>query len=145
MTPDEGQQFAQAWLSDYGLQCQKHTSGHMSPAMIQTSLIRIFTGCILDYQRCKFSSYRQQRLLATDKRGIHIFFLFLDENIRCGYSLEAPWRGASNEYPQHMFPSRNKKDISIFRMKKVPYLLLWDSDPAVWMSRLISVFFGVHV
>ena len=39
------------------------------------------------------------------------------------YSLEAPRRGASNEYPQHMFSSRNKKDISIFRMKKAPYLL----------------------
>ena len=57
---------------------------------------------------------------------IHIlFFLFLDENICCGYSLEASQRGASNESPQHMFLSRNKKDISIFWMKKVPYLLLW--------------------
>ena len=52
-----------------------------------------------------------------------IFFLFLDENICCGYSSEAP-RGTSNEYPQHMFSSRNKKDISIFRMKNMPYLLL---------------------
>ena len=39
-----------------------------------------------------------------------ISFLFLDENICCGYSLEAPHRGASNEYPQHMFLSRNKKN-----------------------------------
>ena len=31
--------------------------------------------------------------------------------------------GASNEYPQHMYSWRNK-DISIFRMKKAPYLLL---------------------
>ena len=31
------------------------------------------------------------------------FFLFLSENICCGYSLEAPHRGASNEYSQHMF------------------------------------------
>ena len=53
-----------------------------------------------------------------------IFFLLLDENICCGYSLEAPRRGTSNEYPQHMFSSRNKTDISIFRMKKAPYLLL---------------------
>ena len=60
------------------------------------------------------------------KGGIHIlFFLFLDENIYYGYSLEAPRRGASNEYPQHMFSLRNKKDISIFRMEKVPYQLLW--------------------
>ena len=40
------------------------------------------------------------------------------------YSLEAPLRGASNEYPQHMFSWRNKKDISSFRMKEAPYLLL---------------------
>ena len=45
------------------------------------------------------------------------------------YSLEAPHRGASNEYPQHMFSSRNKKDIGIFRMKKAPYLLLWKRKP----------------
>ena len=30
---------------------------------------------------------------------------------RSAYSLEAPWRGASNEYPQHMFSSRNEKNI----------------------------------
>ena len=40
-----------------------------------------------------------------------IFFLLLHENICCGYSLEAPHRGASNEYPQHMFSWRNKKSI----------------------------------
>ena len=27
----------------------------------------------------------------------------------CGYSLEPPRRGGSNEYPQSMFLSRNKK------------------------------------
>ena len=32
-----------------------------------------------------------------------MFFLFLYKNICCGYSLEAPRRGASNEYPQHTF------------------------------------------
>ena len=40
-----------------------------------------------------------------------ICLLFLHENICCGYSLEAPRRGASNEYPQHMFSWRNKKNI----------------------------------
>ena len=39
------------------------------------------------------------------------FFLFLKENICCGYSLEAPHWGASNEYPQHMFSVRNKKNL----------------------------------
>ena len=31
-------------------------------------------------------------------------------NIGCGYSLEPPRRGGSNEYPQSMFLSRNKKN-----------------------------------
>ena len=44
-------------------------------------------------------------------RKLLIFILFLNKNICCGYSLEAPHRGASNEYPQHMFLSRNKKNI----------------------------------
>ena len=42
-----------------------------------------------------------------------IFFLFLLENICCGYSSEAPRQGASDEYPQHMFSRRNKKNISL--------------------------------
>ena len=33
-----------------------------------------------------------------------------DQNIDCGYSLEPPRRGGSNEYPQSMFLSRNKKN-----------------------------------
>ena len=32
------------------------------------------------------------------------------QNIDCGYSLEPPRRGGSNEYPQSMFPSKNKKN-----------------------------------
>ena len=32
------------------------------------------------------------------------------QNIDCGYSLEPPRQGGSNEYPQSMFLSRNKKN-----------------------------------
>ena len=32
------------------------------------------------------------------------------QNIDCGYSSEPPRRGGSNEYPQSMFLSRNKKN-----------------------------------
>ena len=32
------------------------------------------------------------------------------QNIDCGYSLGPPRRGGSNEYPQSMFLSRNKKN-----------------------------------
>ena len=39
-------------------------------------------------------------------------------------TLETPCRGASNEYPQHMFSWRNKKNINTFWLKKASYLKL---------------------
>ena len=47
------------------------------------------------------------KVLFSTKKYLY-FFLFLNKNICCGYSLEVPQRGTSNEYPQHMFSSRNK-------------------------------------
>ena len=35
--------------------------------------------------------------------GVYIIFLISAQNIDCGYSLELPHRGSSNEYPQSMF------------------------------------------
>ena len=35
--------------------------------------------------------------------GVYIIFLISAQNIDCGYSLEPPRRGGSNEYPQFMF------------------------------------------
>ena len=69
---------------------------------------------------CSGASYLLQAIvgmyIATDKalfssEKMLISFLFLHENICCGYLLEAPRWGASNEYPQHMFLWRNKKNI----------------------------------
>ena len=49
----------------------------------------------------------------SDKKTL-IFFHISAQNIDCGYSLEpprrVPRRGGSNEYPQSMFLSRNKKN-----------------------------------
>ena len=42
--------------------------------------------------------------------NILMFFHISAQNIDCGYSLEPPRRGGSNEYPQSMFLSRNKKN-----------------------------------
>ena len=36
-------------------------------------------------------------------RGVYLFFLFLLQNIDCGYSLEPPRPGGSNVYPQSIF------------------------------------------
>ena len=37
-------------------------------------------------------------------------FLSFAQNIDCGYTFEPPRRGGSNEYPQPMFWSKNKKN-----------------------------------
>ena len=39
----------------------------------------------------------------TGLQGYTLIFLFLLKNIDCGYSLEPPQRGGSNEHPQSMF------------------------------------------
>ena len=49
--------------------------------------------------------------------GVYINFLISAQNIDCGYSLEPPRRGGSNEYPQSVFLSRNKKKYQIFYLK----------------------------
>ena len=36
-------------------------------------------------------------------------FLIFAQNIDCGYTLEPPRQGGTNEYPQSMFWSKNKK------------------------------------
>ena len=43
---------------------------------------------------------------------LNFFYIFLifAQNIDCGYTLEPPRRGGSNEYPQSMFWSKNKKN-----------------------------------
>ena len=56
-------------------------------------------------------------------RKVLIFFLFIYENICCGYSLEVLCGGASNEYPQHMFSWRNKKNVIW-----IPLLSIWSNE-----------------
>ena len=49
-------------------------------------------------------------------------FLISAQNIDCGYSLEPPRRGGSNEYPQYMFLSRDKK-INVYPCKPQFYCI----------------------
>ena len=46
-------------------------------------------------------------------------FLISQQKHMLWYSLEAPRRGASHEYP-HMFSWRNKKNVNTFESKKAP-------------------------
>ena len=44
--------------------------------------------------------------------GVYLIFLFLLQNIDCGYSLEPPWRGG---YSAIYVLSKNKKNIKLFQ------------------------------
>ena len=65
-------------------------------------------------------------------RGIP-FFLFLLQNIDCGYSLEPPRRGGSNVYPQSMFLAKLRK-ISNFSAENFQFLKLKKSLYIAWAS-----------
>ena len=82
---------------------------------IERYVLSILAHCFNHYLAVCLS-YQMGIVIATNKalffiRKMLISFLFLNKIICCGYSLEAPLRGASNEYPQHMFLSRNTKNI----------------------------------
>ena len=53
--------------------------------------------------------YMQQTQVSV-YRTIGPLVLIFAQNIDCGYKLEPPRRGGSNEYPQSMFWSKNKKN-----------------------------------
>ena len=55
--------------------------------------------------------------------GYKLFFLFLTKNIDCGYSLEPPRRGGSNEYPQSLFWAEIWK-ISEFLSENFQFLVV---------------------
>ena len=57
-------------------------------------------------------------MMLSQYKSIDIF-LISPCNICCVYPLEVPQQGASNEYPQHMFSWRNKKNIYL-----IPTLIL---------------------
>ena len=53
-------------------------------------------------------NFTTKKINFSDKKNSDIFHISA-QNIDRGYSLEPPRRGGSNEYPQSMFLSRNKK------------------------------------
>ena len=73
--------------------------------------------------------------IPADNMGYRLnIFLFLHENICCGYSLEVPQRGTSNEYPQHIcLLWRNKKNILFF------FFLLVEKRCHIWSYALVII------
>ena len=53
------------------------------------------------------TSVKNEEKKSEEKIDILLIFA---QDIDCGYTLEPPRRGGSNEYPQSMFWSKNKKN-----------------------------------
>ena len=68
--------------------------------------------------------------------GVYIIFLISAQNIDCGYSLEPPRQGGSNEYPQSMFWAEIVKIFRIFHLKTIIFLVVKFS---VYLNRLVLV------
>ena len=64
------------------------------------------------YENTPIQIYRKFHLQKPEIFQVKNSYIFhiSAQNIDCGYSLEPPRRGGSNEYPQPMFLSRNKKN-----------------------------------
>ena len=69
--------------------------------------------------------------------GVYIIFLISAQNIECGYSLEPPRRGGSNEYPQSMFWAEiSVKNIRVFLSENHQFL---EVKFSVYLNRRVFV------
>ena len=72
-------------------------------------------------------------------KGIHYFFLFLLKNIDCGYSLEPPRRGGSNDTHNLSFELKYEKYQGFFLSENVQFL---EVKFSIYLNRGL---FGVNV
>ena len=107
--------FVQACLSEYLEQIRQSVRARQfkSDAFIKVKmtefavlLYRVFTldayitkTCLYNFDPLKPHFY----IVKLGFTGAYNIFLFSGKNIDCGYSLELPRWGSSNEYPQSMF------------------------------------------
>ena len=73
-----------------------------------------------------FVAIKKKRKFSAD------IFLIFAQNIDCGYTLEPPRRGGSNEYPQSMYWSKNKKNS---KPLQAPVFLYKSGEQGVYISR----------
>ena len=67
--------------------------------------LNITKTCLFKYIE-NFATKKKRKIFSKNSDIFHISA----QNIDCGYLLELPQWGSSNQYPQSMFLSRNKKN-----------------------------------
>ena len=73
-------------------------------------LVSITKTCLYNFDPLKPHFY----IVKLGFTGVYIIFLISAQNTDCGYSLEPPRRGGSNEYPQSMFWAETWKISEFF-------------------------------
>ena len=84
--------------------CLKHSGTYVRTQLV----IRITCPCFM------YPLIPHFYIVKVGNAGVYLFFLFLLQNIDCGYSLEPPRRGGSNVYPQSMFWAKIRKISKLF-------------------------------
>ena len=91
--------------------CPNHTeTGQAFFNQIGTRVTRLCTGALSTLLTLRKHAHVIYRFFLIENFWYKMFVIFLifAQNIDCGYMLEPPRRGGSNEYPQSMFCSKNK-------------------------------------
>ena len=74
-----------------------------------------------------------------------MIFLIFAQNIDCGYILEPPCRGGSNEYPQSMFWSKNKNQRTNgpvnAHLRSAVYTNVIENSPSIGADEALGAFF----
>ena len=82
--------------------------------------LNITKTCLYNFDPLKPHSY----IVKLGVLGVYIIFLISAQKIDCGYSLEPPRRGDSNEYPQSMSWAEMWKKYQNFLSENF-YFFLW--------------------
>ena len=85
----------------------------MSSATVLNGLVNITKTCLYNFDPLK----PHFCIVKLGFTGVYINFLISAQNIDCGYSLEPPRRGGSNEYRNLCFEQKYEKNISFFYLK----------------------------
>ena len=104
----------------------QHDNGELGGAMQECASEHALNALIQIYTLRKQAYSNILKILPPKNENFQIknldIFHISDQNIGCGYSLEPPRRGGSNEYPQSMFLSRNK-NINVYPCKPQFYYI----------------------
>ena len=85
-------------------------SENMNQEIVSVKYITPLTQLLYShYENMQYTEIFSAVKIENFTRTILIFFLIFAQNIDCGYTLEPPRRGSSNEYPQSMFWSKIRK------------------------------------